>query len=299
MKFVSINGRKYHFIKDFKHDNLLRASFNALAKKTFSIDFEQWYSNGYWQDLYVPYALTDQDKIVSNVSVNILDFLVFGKPKRYIQIGTVMTDPDYQNQGLSRYLMECVLSEWQDCCDLIYLFANDSVLDFYPKFGFAPAQEYQHIKAIASTASTKDVIKLDLSLEASRQLLLDKIPNSQLFSSVCMQNNPGLIMFYCTSFLKDCVYHVPAYDAIAIASYTEDTLHLHDIFCAQDVSVHDIIRDMVDTAIKRVVFGFTPKNTSNCSVQLLKEEDTTLFILKHEEQPFINNKAMFPVLSHA
>lgn len=72
MELVTINGRNYHFIRDFKQSNLFRASFNALAKKTFSIDFEQWYIDGYWQDLYVPYALSIQDRVVSNVSVNIL-----------------------------------------------------------------------------------------------------------------------------------------------------------------------------------------------------------------------------------
>lgn len=299
MELVTINGRNYHFIRDFNHNNLFRASFNALAKKTFSIDFEQWYIDGYWQDRYVPYALAIQGRVVSNVSVNILDFLVFDKPKRYIQIGTVMTDPDYQNQGLSRYLMERVLNDWADRCDLIYLFANDSVLDFYPKFGFTPAQEYQHIKILTSAPLLKNNMKLDMFLNSSRQLLVDKIASSQTLSSVTMRNNPGLVMFYCTSFLKYCVYYVPAYEAIAIASYTEDTLHLHDVFCAQNVSLDDITNEMVDTRIKKVVFGFTPKDTSNCSVQLLKEEDTTLFVFHQQDELFINNKAMFPVLSHA
>lgn len=298
MELVMINEIKYHFIKDFKHDDLLRQSFNTLAKRTFSIDFEQWYNDGYWLEQYVPYALADQGKVISNVSVNIQDFLVFDKPKRYIQIGTVMTDPNYQNRGLSRYLMERVVCECQGHCELIYLFANDSVLDFYPKFSFTPVQEYQHKKTITSTSSSRNVTKLDMSLDSSRQLLLDKIASSQIFSSVCMQNNPGLIMFYCTSFLKDCVYYIPAYDAIAIAIYDNDTLHLKDVFCAQDVRLDDIINEMVDAKINKVVFGFTPKDTNRCSVQLLKEEDTTLFMLKPRGE-WLNNELMLPVLSHA
>ena len=39
--------------------------------------------------------------------------------------------------------MEWILQNWSDRCDGIYLFANDTVLDFYPKFGFLPAEEAQ------------------------------------------------------------------------------------------------------------------------------------------------------------
>ena len=53
-----------------------------------------------------------------------------------------MTEQEYRHQGLSRVLPERVLTEWQSKCDLIYLFVNDEVLDFYPKFVFRPIVEY-------------------------------------------------------------------------------------------------------------------------------------------------------------
>lgn len=52
-----------------------------------------------------------------------------------------MTDVKYRDQGLLRIIMEKVIAEWKDKCELIYLFANDSVLDFYPKFGFDKVQQ--------------------------------------------------------------------------------------------------------------------------------------------------------------
>jgi GNAT superfamily N-acetyltransferase len=61
---------------------------------------------------------------------------VFGEKKRYIQLGTVMTHPDYQGQGLSRVLLKKAIADYRDKCDLIFSFANNSVLNFYPKFGF-------------------------------------------------------------------------------------------------------------------------------------------------------------------
>ena len=118
-----------------------------------------------------------------------------------------MVDKEYRNQGLSRFLMEQVLEEWRESCDLIYLFANDSVLNFYPKFGFIPVPEYQHSKEISAENSTTEVIKLNMSEEKDRNYLLDTISGSLRFSQLAMDHNPSLVMFYCTSFMNQNVYN--------------------------------------------------------------------------------------------
>ncbi|WP_165778752.1 hypothetical protein [Leptospira perolatii] len=39
------------------------------------------------------------------------------------------------------YLMKDALSDYEGKVDLFFLFANESVLDFYPKFGFRKIEE--------------------------------------------------------------------------------------------------------------------------------------------------------------
>ena len=85
----------YQIIKNYRTDDVLRESFNRLAKITFGLDFEQWYKNGYWNDKYIPYSVAADGKVISNVSVNLIDCNIMGKNKRYIQLGTVMTDSEY------------------------------------------------------------------------------------------------------------------------------------------------------------------------------------------------------------
>lgn len=53
-----------------------------------------------------------------------------------------MTDPDYRGRGLSRWLIDRVLEDFEQQVDFIFLYANDSVLDFYPKLGFKRAPEF-------------------------------------------------------------------------------------------------------------------------------------------------------------
>lgn len=299
MEKILINGREYAFIKDFKDNALYRKSYNTLTQKTYGFDFEKYYQAGYWGNGYMPYSLLDGENIVANVSASISDCLVLGENKRYIQIGTVMTDSKYRNQGLSRYLMEKVIEEWKDKCDMIYLFANDGALDFYPKFGFAAVNEYQCSKTIRNDNEIISAEKLDMSLNSSRELLIDKINNSIPMSRITMMDNVGGVMFYCTSFMSDNVYYLRDQDVIVIAEFEDDRLYLQEIFSSSEVDLDSIIKALTNKEIKTVVFGFTPNETDDYCINLLQEEDTTLFVMKDKQDLFQNNKLMFPVLSHA
>ncbi|MFT8314274.1 MAG: GNAT family N-acetyltransferase [Clostridium sp.] len=299
MEEVSINCNKYTFIKEFKDNTLLRNSYNALTQKTYEFNFEQWYQEGYWGSGYKPYSLLDGENIVANVSASIVDCLVLGEAKRYIQIGTVMTDSAYQNQGLARYLMEKVIEEWKNKCDMIYLFANDSVLDFYPKFGFTAANEYQYSKTITKDNEVIVAEKLDMSLDNNRELVEERVANSISISKLTMLKNVGLIMFYCTSFMRDKVYYLREQDVIVIAEFKGDTLYLQDIFSLSEVDLDNIIKSLTNKEIKTVVLGFTPNDVDGYYVNLLQEDNTTLFVMKDKSDLFQDNKLMFPILSHA
>ncbi|WP_055670010.1 GNAT family N-acetyltransferase [Desnuesiella massiliensis] len=296
---VSINDKEYIFIKDYKDNVLLRKSYNALTQKTYGFDFEQWYQAGYWGNSYVPYSLMNDENIIANVSVSIIDFLVLGETKRYIQIGTVMTEPEYQNHGLSRYLMEKVIEEWKDKCHMLYLFANDSVLDFYPKFGFTTAMEYQYSKNITKANEFIAAEKLDMSLNHNRELVVKKINDSIAISKLSMLKNAGLVMFYCTSFMSHNVYYLREEDVIAIAEVQGDALYLQDVFSSSEVDLDNIIKELTNKEVKKVVLGFTPNDSGGYDVDLLQEDDTTLFVMEGEENLFKNNKLMLPILSHA
>ncbi len=163
MEYIKINGKEYQFAFGYGKNNELRKSFNDLTQEIFEFNFEQWYQDGYWKNQFIPYSLLDGAKIVSSVSVNIMDFKVFGEEKRYIQLGTVMTNPDYRNQGLLRVLLKKAIEDYRDKCDLIYLFANNSVLDFYPKFGFQELNQYQCIKKADEISTDVSVEKLNMS----------------------------------------------------------------------------------------------------------------------------------------
>jgi len=297
MKYVNINGKGYQFVIGYGKNNELRKSLNDLTQNIFGFSFEQWYQDGYWKNQYIPYSLTYGDKIVSNVSVNIMDFKVFGEDKRYIQLGTVMTNPDYRRQGLSRVLIEKAIEDYHGNCDLIYLFANNSVLDFYPKFEFEELKQFQCVKN-ANTINTQVPIKrLNMNEDSSRRIVIDKVMHAIPISKVSMCTNAELIMFYCTLFMADNVYYLDNYDAVVIADFTEDTVEVMDIFCTQSIPL-DIILDAIrNESVKRIVLSFTPQDTSAYETLLIKGEDT-LFAMGKDLELLNSNQFMFPKLSH-
>ncbi len=285
--------------KAVRENPALRESFMDLAIKTFHLDFHNWHQNGFWGDRYIPYVMTDGKTVAANVSVNVIDMLWDGTKRRYIQLGTVMTAPEYRGQGFSRRLMETVLSDWRDCSDGIYLFANDSVLDFYPKFGFCPMGEYQ--VSVNVTPKKGNICRLDMSDPRDLQRLFSYYKKGNPHSRFAMVDNEGLLAFYCTGFLKENVYYLPEAGAVAVAEPNGDGFLCYDVFSDGQTELKGILETLagaINPQASKAMLGFAPKGSVGESAPL-KEEDTTLFLLEGFVPLYKENRIMFPLLSRA
>jgi ribosomal protein S18 acetylase RimI-like enzyme len=293
---IIINNKEYIFVKGNGRDNAYRKSFNTLTEKTFGFNFEQWYEGGHWKDQYLPYSLMFGEEVVSNVSVNFMNIEVFGKSKTLIQLGTVMTDEKFRNQGLNRILLDKVIADWQSECEYIFLFANDSVLDFYPKFGFHKIDQYYCSKDIRKIDKDRNAKKLDMLDVNNKELVYNIANNSYSTSQITMIGNAELIMFYCNTFMKDSVYYIPEYDTIVIANYEQDVLEILGVFGKKEVSLDTIFDYMASEDTNSVKLHFTPKEKDFYTFKPIDNEDT-LFILG-EDCSLLNQHCMFPALSH-
>lgn len=190
-----------------------------------------------------------------------------------------------------------IIVEWQNKGDLIYLFANNSVLDFYPKFGFTKLNQYQCTKLISKMSKDGFVKKLNMSDECDRALVYDKANVIYSLAKISMCGNAELIMFYCTLFMNDSVYYIQDYDAVVIANFVEDTIEVLGVFCTEEVSLDKILNYLVHENIKKGKLYFTPKETESYIITPLEGEDT-LFVLGEDMMLLTDNQFMFPKLSH-
>ena len=166
-------------IENYRDNELFRNEyFNFISKIFPDADFKEWYSKGFWKDEYNPVSVIKDGKIISNVSVARMNIIVEGRNLRGIQIGAVGTIPEYRNQGLSRVLMEHVIEKYSNETDIFLLFANETVLEFYPKFGFKRFEEKVFIFRIKYSCSLKPAArKLNIQNESDFLLLQDLINN--------------------------------------------------------------------------------------------------------------------------
>lgn len=215
-----------------------------------------------------------------------------------MQIGTVMTDPDYRNQGLNKILLGRILEEWQGKCDSVYLFANHTVLDFYPKFGFHRVDEYQHSQISLVNKAAIKPRRLVMTDEKDKALVIHKINHAVPVSKVSMIDNASLILFYLTSFMSDQVYYLPLHDAVVVADYQGDSLYLHDIFCQEVIPLDSVIEIMALQETTKVILGFTPLDTTSFE-ESIHDPDDVLFVLGDEQEVFHGVRVRYPVLSHA
>src|SRR5262245_50551509 len=113
------------------HDAFLRYVPRVFPE----VSFERWHEHGGWNARYQTFSFLEGEEIVANASVHEMDLVLDGRPVRGWQLGAVGTLPTHRGRGLHRELMPALL-ELAAPDDLVFLFANDSVLDFYPRFGF-------------------------------------------------------------------------------------------------------------------------------------------------------------------
>ena len=240
-----------------KHPEL-KQSFFDLAKSTFQLDFEQWDALGYWDETYCPYAFEVDNKIIANVSISIATMIVDVQAYKSVQVGTVMTDPAYQGKGLSRQLMERVLTD-VETDDIIYLFANKSVLQFYPKFGFETrTQGTFTIETRHLQLEPTDVKKVNIFDEKERQLFYEatahRVPSSKTLSIL---HNENIVMFHALTQYSDAIYYVPAFQAFVIAVEHDDCYQLVDVISKNPIDLVSLISTLPLQA-SNIQLCFTP-----------------------------------------
>jgi len=294
---ISINGIEYSFVSNAIREEKSRESYFSLVHEVFGLDFKPWYQSGFCDNCFVPYTLYFGNTAVSSVGIVINDFKWRNDTKRYIQISTVATNSKYRKQGLSRWLTETVLKEWQEKCDAIYLYANDSVVSFYPKFGFSPADEYRYHMPIRKRDG--EFRKLDLSIKNDVDLLIKKHTESNPFSLFPMVEDVEIMMFHCINFLHDNIFYIEKYDTVVIAEQENHDMFCYDIYSNNHYDINDVLGIIASEDTCTVTLGFTPKEVTGYTVEKADEDNTTVFVLNGKENIFTDDKITLPFLSRA
>ncbi len=276
----------YRLIENYRDDHVLRNEYCRYSKTIFNgLEFATWYQRGFWTERYVPYSLMKDGRIISNVSAYSMNVLLDGREVRGLQIGNVGTLPEYRQQGLSRELMTYVLETNNDSTDLFFLFANESVIDFYPRFGFARQQEtvfHRHIGGsdISRMEPHFQGRKLNIHRPQDFAVIEKAVRNRCPLTAVFgVTNCPYITFWHILNIFPEAMIYIEEEDMLIIATEHKGCLHIWDVICAEPVDLSPLIPSILqhsDTGT--AVYHFPPDRFHYVYDEEVEHPDSPLFV---------------------
>lgn len=222
--------------------------------------FLEWWERGFWKDSYRPYSILEAGKIISNVTATLMDVIIKGKTYKSVQIGAVGTIPEYRNKGLSQMLMAYVLQKFGEETDLYFLFANESVLEFYPKFDFIPIPEKLFLLDTDSPKDKYSARRLDLKNFDDYRLLQGLINERKNLTEIFGAENYGPItMWHIFNSYRNSLYYLSDEDALIIKKEKNHEMHVRDIIFRKSFDILPAMSKVIESeAINKIYYYFPP-----------------------------------------
>ncbi|KMQ51942.1 Acetyltransferase, GNAT family, potentially associated with YqeK [Chitinispirillum alkaliphilum] len=267
-------------IQDYKDNEPLRKSFDNLAKLVFDISFEQWYQKGFGNNSYKCHSIIHDGNVISNVSTTEMNLVMNGETKRAIQIGTVMTHPRYRNQGLSDKLMKMVIEQYGNKVDFFYLFPNESVMNFYPRYGFKKYHDvYYSVKVSTNKNAQTSLVQVNTGDGYELERLYNAVLSRKQISSKFDTNGcESIYMWHSMCDLCNCIYRISETDDYLVYFENDKSIELYDVISKNEYSIKNILQILGLDGEKTINLHFFPDE--------LKEEGWEIKEHKNEDMFF-------------
>ncbi|HBL8470748.1 TPA: GNAT family N-acetyltransferase, partial [Listeria monocytogenes] len=196
-------------------------------------------------------------------------------------------------------LLNHVIAKYEDQYDFLYLFANDTVLDFYPKFGFERIEE---------SSFTVDACNLKKKASKLKKLNPDNKTDFQLISRIVSKRAPlsnildvkeseDLLMFYVLIALKNELYYLEELDVIILMEQEGTDLYVLDILSTKKLDVVEVLSYLSTKKIETIHLLFTPEKSKYIDAAYIIETEDMLFVRPNVLTS--ENYFLFPATSHA
>lgn len=279
-----------------EHRIELHDAFLSFVPRVFpSISFRRWYELNGWAAEYRAFAIMDGDQIIANVSVQRTELIIDGRPRVGWQLGAVGVLAEHRGRGLQRTLLQHVLDQLEHD-DVVFLFANEDVLDFYPLFGFRRVTEWLYGAEHLVEPAVGNLRRMSIDSAKDRGLLArlaaTTVPVTQRFGA---RNYGDVLLWYWSNYHRDDFYYHEFDDAIVVAEQDMEVLRVLDVLAAKTIDLESYLPQLVTERVDHVEFGFTPERIWPRAEPLFEYPESPLFVLGDVELPKAAFK--FPVLS--
>lgn len=250
-----------------------KKQLNELATEVFGFSFGRWQEQGLWDGDFECYSIIENGIMLANVSIYWMKLLINGIPKEYLQISTVATREEHRGKGLSRKLMEYIFNRYPETPD--FLVGNDSVREFYPKFGFTAVIDKQPYVE-CSLQKQGEMLRLDITDPKIDFYLKGRTQYSGIFDCT---NRYSINWFHLLYRYPKRIYEIPQLGLMLVAMQDNNILHIMDIAATKPVSFSQLIPQLHFDGVDTIEFGFNPDWLDvDYHTRDNEMEDSTLFV---------------------
>jgi predicted N-acetyltransferase YhbS len=259
--------------------------------------FFAWGARGGWVDGYDVFAIVVDDQIVSTVGRQSMRYMINGAARNGYQIGAVATHADHRNRGLARRLMNKVLGELDTPDQPVILFANPSVVDFYPRFGFRRLAQNGFIGRIDLRPADILAPNLDLARPTDRAWLSDHCARaSATGQGFAARDYYSILLFHLTHQPRT-AFRLDSFGAVIIAEQDGERLLIQDLLATRPFSLKDALPHICTRPVQRLEFGFHPEAWwPDAERQSLDDSGSPLFVRGTAAE--VKGPVRFPDLAH-
>jgi len=258
-------------------DHAAHADWCALIRSVFSrAGFERWIEWGCWSADYRAFVEYDGDRPVANVSRMRMRLLIDGQERQGWQFGAVCTRPEYRGRGLARRLMQIALADCGD--DPLLLFANPTVREFYPRFGFAPREEWIFGVEHAAVPGATRAAALDPADGAARAAIVELARSGRACSERFGARDHGnIILWYLANpFTPAPLQPLPG--VLVFCDQQDDCLTISEVLSSVDVDLPALLPQLITAPIRRVRLSFTPERLWPGARAIAPDPEPDLFV---------------------
>jgi GNAT superfamily N-acetyltransferase len=291
------DGHEYR--SAFYGDPAGRAALNELVQAVFGLDFGIWNDLGLEFEEYTPFTFFEGDRAVANVSASPMALTLDGHDLTAVQIGTVCTLPDLRRSGRIRDLMDRAHAHWTDRSVFQYLFANETVLEFYQQFGYRPVQQHRFwspAPAIDGFAAPPRRLRLaePADLAFLRSLANERAPVSLRCG---LRRQAWLWLVHAAVVHPDGLEWIDELEVLVLRQVDERCLRIVDVVGREMPSLSELYQYIGAPDIERIEYRFTPDRLAVPDLVVEPDPDSHLFV--RGEAPLPAEPFRFPETGEA
>jgi predicted N-acetyltransferase YhbS len=258
--------------------------------------FFTWGARGGWTERYEVIAVVVNDQVVSTVGRHSMRYVINGEARNGYQLGAIATHADHRNRGLARQLMSKVLGELDAPNQPVILFANPSVLDLYPRFGFRRLAQTAFIGHVDVRPADTLAPRLDLERPTDRAWLANHCARASAVGQRFAARDYYPPMLFNLTRQPRIIFRLDLFGAVVIVHQDGDRLMIQDLLATRPFRLTDALPHVCTQPVRTLEFGFHPEACwPDAESRPLDDDGSTLFAWGAAAE--VNGPIRFPDLA--